>query len=128
MKECVQPSNYTAMIADNTSFSRERLRNILVRWGYTVVAEAVDGVEAVSKFGEFRPGITFMDLVMPKKNGLDATKEIVTLDGNAKVVIYSMSGNDILIKAAVEAGAVGMISKPFKAEQVMEILDANMEV
>jgi two-component system, chemotaxis family, chemotaxis protein CheY len=116
------------MIANDTQLSRDRLRNILMRWGYTVIAEAVDGIDAVAKYCEFRPGVTFMDIIMPRKDGLEATKEIVTFDENAKVVLCSMTGQDSLIKAAVEAGAIAMVYKPFKAEQVMEILDAAMEV
>jgi two-component system chemotaxis response regulator CheY len=127
MRECTHPSDRTVMIADDTSFSRERLKGILTRWGYTVVAEAVNGLEAVAKYCELRPGITFMNIIMPIKSGLDATKEIVTFDGNAKVVICSMSGHDSLLKAAVEAGAFGMVFKPFRAEEVMELLEAALD-
>ena len=123
-----QDTGNTVMIADDTTFSRELLRKILGKWGYTVVAEATDGVEAVTKYCQFRPSITFMDLIMPNKNGIDATKDIVSFDENAKVIMCSMSEHATLIRAAREAGAIGVIFKPFRAEQVMEILDLAMEM
>ena len=123
-----QDTGNTVMIVDDTTFSRELLRKILGKWGYTVVAEAADGVEAVTKYCQFHPSVTFMDLIMPNKNGIDATKDIVAFDKKAKVIMCSMSEHDTLIKAAQEAGAIGIISKPFKAEQVMEVLDLTMEM
>ncbi len=127
MQRDLQTKDHTVMIVDDTLFSRELLRKILGKWGYTVVAEAADGVEAVTNFRKFRPTITFMDLIMPRKNGIDATKEIVSLDGNAKVIMCSMSTHDSLVRAAEEAGAIGVIFKPFRAEQVMEALDLAIE-
>ncbi len=116
----------TVMIVDDTPLSRERLRDILGRWGYTVVVEAANGVDAVTKYRELRPSLTFMDIVMPGKNGIDATRDIIAVDEHAKVIVCSMSQHDSLIRAAQEAGAIGMIFKPFRAEQVMELLDATM--
>lgn len=127
MQKELLSESHTAMIVNNTPFSREKLRKILGRWGYTVVAEAADGLEAVTKFCEFRPSVTFMDIIMPGKNGIDATKDIISCDGNAKVIMCSMSEHDSLIKAARDAGAAGIIFKPFKAEQVIEVLDLVME-
>ncbi len=118
--------SHTVMIVDDTPLSRERLRGILGRWGYTVVVEAANGVDAVTKYRELRPSITFMDIVMPGKNGIDATRDIIAVDEHAKVIMCSMSQHDSLIRAAQEAGAIGMIFKPFRAEQVMELLDATM--
>ena len=128
MRTNLQDTGTTVMIVDDTTFSRELLRKILGKWGYTVVAEATDGVEAVTKYCQFHPSITFMDLIMPNKNGIDATKDIVTFDENAKVIMCSMSEHDSLVKAAREAGAIGIIFKPFRAEQVMEVLDLAMEM
>jgi two-component system, chemotaxis family, chemotaxis protein CheY len=117
-----QHANYRVMIVDDDLVVRELLRVILEMSGYSVVAEATDGVEAVALYQELRPQITLMDLCMPNKNGIDATKEIVAIDENAIVVIVSGINAKDLAKTALEAGAKGALSKPVKLGVLKEVL------
>lgn len=112
----------TVMIADDSSFLRNLLRSILEMGGFTVVAEAADGAEAVEKYREHRPAVTIMDIIMPRKNGIEATREIVALNGEAKVVMCSTVSGEELAIAARWAGARDVIPKPFTAEQVREVV------
>jgi two-component system, chemotaxis family, chemotaxis protein CheY len=122
MQKIPQHANCTIMIVDDELAVRELLRAILEMSGYSVVAEATDGVEAVALYLELRPEITLMDLCMPNKNGIDATKEIVAIDENAKVVIVSGINAKDLVKTAHEAGAKGALSKPVKLSALKEVL------
>jgi len=122
MQTIPQHANCTVMIVDDELVVREMLRVILEMSGYSVVAEATDGVEAVALYLELRPQITLMDLCMPNKNGIDATKEIVAIDENAKVVIFSGINGKDLVKIAHEAGAKDTLSKPVKLSALKEIL------
>jgi two-component system chemotaxis response regulator CheY len=122
MQMIPQHANCTVMIVDDELVVRELLRIILEMSGYAVVAEATDGVEAVALYLELRPQITLMDICMPKKNGIDATKEIVAIDENAKVVIISGIYGKDLVKTAHEAGARDALSKPVKLYALKEIL------
>ena len=117
-----QHANCTVMIVDDERVVRDLLRAILEMSGYSVIAEATDGVEAVALYLELRPQITLMDLCMPNKNGIDATKEIVAIDENAKVVILSGINGKDLVKTAHEAGAQDVLSKPVKLSALKEIL------
>jgi two-component system chemotaxis response regulator CheY len=110
------------MIVDDELFFRELLRDMLEKEGFTIIAEATDGAEAVAKYRELRPEITIMDIFMPGENGIDATSEIVTFDENAKVLICSGVGYDDDIEAATKAGARGIIFKPFFPAEVMETI------
>jgi two-component system chemotaxis response regulator CheY len=112
----------TIMIVDDELFFRELLRELLVKEGFTIVAEATDGAEAVAKYRELRPDITVMDIFMPGENGIDATREIVSFDANAKVLICSGVGYDDDIEAATQAGARGIIYKPFMPAEVIETI------
>ena len=112
----------TIMIVDDELFFRELLRDMLVKEGFTIIAEATDGAEAVEKYRELRPEITIMDIFMPGQNSIDATREIVTFDENAKVLICSGVGYDDDIAAATQAGARGIIFKPFFPAEVMETI------
>ena len=107
------------LIVDDASFMRGMLREIFVGAGYEVVGEATHGVEAVQRYQELKPDLTTMDIVMPYKNGVEATREIVRTDPQAKVIICSALGQEALVLEALEAGAADFVVKPFRAEDVL---------
>ena len=108
------------LIVDDEVFFRRVLLDILGKIGFTVVAEAADGDEAVEKFRLHRPHVTIMDIYMPEKNGIDATKEMIALDRNAKVLIASASDFDSDTQAALDAGAKAILMKPFVPKEIYE--------
>lgn len=110
----------TILIVDDEQFFRTVLRKMLADAGYSVVAEAADGDEAVLKYREFAPSLVFMDIYMPSKNGIEAIRDIIAIDANAKILICSGTGYEDDINAALKAGAKGVIFKPFFDEEVME--------
>lgn len=112
----------TAIIADDIQLMREMLRRILEMNGFTIVAEVKDGYEAVQAYDKLRPQLIFMDIVMPGKDGVEATREILALDPQARVVICSSMDNEGLCKAAEAAGAFGIVAKPFKMQQMQHLL------
>lgn len=112
----------TVMIVDDSLFMRKMLRDILEEEGYEVAAEASDGDEAVARYREFRPDLTTLDIVMPNKTGIEALKEIMTVDPSARVVMCSAMGQESLTSAAAEAGAKAFIVKPFNPELVARVL------
>ena len=108
----------TIMIVDDEPFYHQVLGDILAQEGFRVVATARDGADAVAKFRSVRPRVIIMDIFMPEKNGIEATREIVALDPNAIVLICSGMGYDDDLNAAMQAGARGVIYKPFVAEEI----------
>ena len=108
------------LIVDDELFFRRVLRDMLEKMGFTVVAEAVDGEEAVEKFRLHRPHVTIMDIYLPEKNGIEATKEILAVDKNAKVLVCTASGNDRDTQAALDIGATAAVLKPFVAKEVYD--------
>jgi two-component system chemotaxis response regulator CheY len=108
------------LIVDDELFFRKVLRDMLEQIGFTVVAEAVDGNDAVEKFSSHRPHVTMMDIFMPDRNGIDAIRDILALDGNAKVLVCTASDYDGDTKAALQVGAKATVMKPFVAKEVYE--------
>lgn len=108
------------LVADDASFMRELIKDILVKQGYQIVAEAVSGDDAVKKYREHRPDIITMDIVMNDKNGIEATREIMSFDPNARILVVSALGNQGMVVEAIQAGAKGFIIKPFRAEVLIE--------
>jgi two-component system, chemotaxis family, chemotaxis protein CheY len=110
------------MIVDDALFMRTLLRAILEEEGWEVVAEAADGAEAVAKYFEVLPDITTMDIVMPKKSGIEALTEIALLDNGANVVMCTAMGQESLVDEARRAGSKGYIIKPFDPLQVKSVI------
>jgi two-component system chemotaxis response regulator CheY len=100
---------------------RNMLRNIFSESGFDIVGEAQNGNEAVEMYQELKPDLVTMDIVMPEKNGIEALKQIVSVDSGAKIVICSALGQETLIMEALEAGARDFIVKPFKPPKVIEV-------
>jgi len=110
------------LIVDDANFMRTMLGDILSAGGFDVLGEAKDGVEAVEQYKKLKPDITTMDIVMPLKSGIDAVKEIVAIDKNAKIVMCSALGQESLVIEAINAGAKDYIVKPFEPEKVIEVV------
>ena len=104
------------LIVDDASFMRISIKNMLAKNGYEVVGEAENGKIGVEKYKELTPDIVTMDITMPEMNGLDALKEIVKINPEAKVVMVSAMGQEAMVRDAIMSGAKGFIVKPFKEE------------
>ena len=122
-----QDKDCTVMIVDDSHFMRETLRSILEVNGYTVIAEASDGIEAVRKYTELKPQITIMDIMMPNKGGIEATEEILSFDKSAIILMSSTLGYEELIQSALKSGAMDVIFKPYKLNEIQEVIDKVMQ-
>ncbi|MBW5485335.1 response regulator [Streptomyces bambusae] len=85
-----------------------------------VVGEAVDGREALSQVASLRPDVVLMDIRMPVLNGLEATREIVAADADAKVLVLTTFDLDEYVYQALRAGASGFLLKDASARQLAE--------
>ncbi len=115
------------LVADDASFMRMMIREIVEDDGYEVVGEASDGNEAIEKYRELHPDIVTMDIVMPRRSGIDAVRGIMELDPSARVVMCSALGQETLVSESLEAGACDFIVKPFKPDAVLATLRAVLE-
>lgn len=116
---------HRVLIVDDAMFMRAMIRDILVNSGrYEVVGEATNGNESVERFGALKPDLVTMDIVMPQMDGIEATREILKLNPQAKVVMCSALGQEALVIESIAAGAKDFIVKPFSAEKVLKVLDS----
>ena len=115
------------LVADDASFMRQMIREIVESEGFEVCGEASDGIEAIDEFKRLHPDVVTMDIVMPRKSGIDAVRGIMELDPTACVVMCSALGQESLVMEAIEAGAKDFIVKPFKPEAVVSTLRKALE-
>ena len=112
------------LIVDDASFMRMMIKDALQKNGYDDLHEAADGVQAVEKYEEIRPDITFMDITMPNMDGLEALKTIKGKYPESIVVMCSAMGQESMVIEAIKSGARDFIVKPFKPDRIMKTLSA----
>ena len=115
-------SGLKILVVDDAIFMRRMLSEILNEGGYEVVAEASNGKEAIDKYKESKPDLVTMDIIMPEMGGIDAVKEIMNHDENAKILMVSAMGQQQLVVEAIQAGAKDFIVKPFEASRVLSAI------
>jgi DNA-binding NarL/FixJ family response regulator len=110
----------TVLVADDQSLVRAGFRMLLAdQPDIDVVAEAVNGAEAVEKAARFHPTVVLMDIRMPELDGLQATRRILAADPAARVLILTTFDLDEYIYEALSAGASGFVLKDDPPEQLL---------
>ncbi|MDR6866990.1 DNA-binding NarL/FixJ family response regulator [Microbacterium resistens] len=113
----------TVLIADDHGAIRAALRIMLEAHGLDVVGEAADGDVAVRNARALRPDVVLMDLRMPGRDGISATREIVA-EGLADVLVLTSFDEDDLVHGAIQAGAAGFLLKTTEATALVEAVRA----
>lgn len=91
-----------------------------------VIGQAVDGVEAVEKARALSPDVILMDMAMPRKDGMQAIREIIAENPSARILVLSnFSDNNIVIQA-IKAGASGYLHKSSSAEELLQAIHSVM--
>lgn len=109
------------LLVDDVDINLAMLEIFLAPAGFDV-SVAVNGFEAIDKFREFKPDIVFMDLIMPEKDGFEATRDIKTIDPQIPVIALTASIVDSVKEQALEAGVNDFMNKPFIPERFFEII------
>ncbi len=110
------------LICDDAAFMRMMLKDILVKEGYEVVGEAVNGADGVEKYNSLKPDLVTMDITMPEMDGIAALKAIRANDATAKVIMCSAMGQQAMVVESIQAGAKDFIVKPFQKDRVIEAI------
>ena len=111
------------LICDDSILARKSLRQVLNDLGFEDVSEVSNGEDAVNFCRDNKPGIVLLDIVMPVKDGVTATAEIMEAVPETKIVIVSSVGTQTHIKEAIKAGARDFIQKPIDADLLEQVLE-----
>jgi len=114
------------LIVDDSAFTRSIHNQIITSAGYQTL-EAASGAEAVATFEKEKPDLVVMDLLMPDMDGMDAVRRILEIDADARIVICSVDRQRYRRKESEEIGAVGFVSKPVDADEMIELLSDILE-
>ena len=110
------------LVVDDAIFMRKMISDILEGNDMEVVGEADTGALAVEKYKELKPDLVTMDIIMPEMNGIDAVRQIILHDSQARIVMCSALGQQALVQDALTAGAKDFLIKPFNPSRVIEVI------
>ncbi len=111
------------LLADDHSIVRAGLRRLVEDAGdMVVVAEAADGREAINKAKEISPDVAVVDLSMPGMDGLEVVGRLLSHEPKLPVLILTMHEEEQYVVRAIEAGAMGYVTKRSAAEQLLEAI------
>jgi two-component system, response regulator PdtaR len=102
----------TVLVAEDEALIRMDLVELLAECGYSVVGQVSDGQAAVEQTRLLRPDVVFMDVAMPRRDGLSAAEEIIS-EGLAPVVMVTAFSQRETVQRAAAAGVLGYLVKPF---------------
>jgi DNA-binding NarL/FixJ family response regulator len=112
-------------LVDDQAIVRAGLARILSPAdGFDVVAECVDGRQAVDELPGLGPDVVLMDIRMPRLDGIAATAELRRLPNPAVVLVLTTFGEDEVLWGAIEAGAAGFVLKDSSAEDLITAVRA----
>ena len=108
-----------ALICEDVGVTVMQIRKALVRAGYEVVGEAVEGKQAIEMARALKPDLILMDINMPGPiDGIAATREILQ-DQTVPIVMLTAYSDDASVDSALDAGACGYLVKPITSEQLL---------
>ena len=111
------------LIADDHPLMRQGLRVLVqAQSDMVLVGEVSDGEQAVKQTLALQPDIVIMDLQMPVKDGLEATREITQSGSSAQIIILTSFSDDDKVYAAIKAGAMGFLLKDASAEYMLDAI------
>ena len=117
----------TVLVVDDSEFMRRVIRNILEGGGHRVL-EAKNADEALKVFKEQGADIITMDIVMPETDGIETVKRLKDADAKVKIIMISALGHQRTVMRALEAGALDFIMKPFTSDDVLESVNAVLQM
>ena len=114
------------LICDDSILARKNLSALLKSFGYTDIIEVSNGQDAVNVYMHEHPTVALLDIVMPIKDGVTATAEIMEAVPDTKIVIVSSVGTQTHLREVIKAGARDFIQKPVDQNLLKQIIEHNL--
>jgi len=116
------------LIVEDSVTIRRLIRSIIEKSSeHTVVGEASNGAEAITKYGKLKPDLVTMDIAMPEMNGIVALKKLLAQYPEAKVLMVSSLSKKESVILSLKSGAKGYILKPVNENKFLTTIDSILE-
>lgn len=111
------------LIVDDARFARNITKRALNAGGYSNIIEAATAADAITVFAENKPDLTLLDITLPDNSDLTLLTDMLAARPDAKIIMVSAIGQELIITDALSIGAVDFISKPFNEADFLSIVN-----
>ena len=111
------------LVVDDANFMRMIVKDTLSPKGFEICGEATNGNEAVAQYLALKPDLVTMDITMKGKDGLEAAKEILTKDPNARIVMVTALGQEKMLMDCMTIGVKDFVVKPFEPQKIISAVE-----
>lgn len=115
------------LLVDDSRTIRNIQKNVLSEIGHTDVAEASDGVEALSKLQADRPDLMLVDWNMPNMDGLTLVQRVRETDKRTPIIMVTTEAEKPRIIEAIKAGVNNYVVKPFTPDALLSKIDETLK-
>ncbi len=106
------------LVVDDANFSRLMVREALAPKGFEICGDAKNGDEAVRMYAKLKPDLVTMDITMPIKDGLQASRDILAADPGARIVMVTALGQETILLQCFALGVRDFVVKPFSVDRI----------
>ena len=111
------------LVIDDSPFILKAVKRAVEPQGYEVVGYADNGKSGVELYEKCNPDIVTLDVTMPVMDGLETASSLMDKDPDARIIMISAMGDEALVQCAQKIGVRHFVSKPFKPDNLMEIIN-----
>lgn len=115
-------SNGKVLVIDDSPFILKAVKKALEPNGFEITGHGENGKLGLELYLRNKPDVITLDVTMPVMDGLETAKALFGLDPSVKIVMLSAMGDEDLIAAARKIGVKKFLSKPFKAEELLDVI------
>ena len=115
------------LVVDDATFMRMIVKDTLTPRGFEIAGEARNGAEAVTKYTQLKPDLVTMDITMKEKDGLEAARDILAADPNARIVMVTALGQEKILLDSIAVGVRDFVVKPFTPERIISAVQKALQ-
>jgi len=124
MSSSIDRSVFRVLLAEDHSVVRDGLKRVLEEADMEVVAVASTGDEALREFKRTLPDVVIMDISMPGMDGLEAVKQLMSLDPETRILVLTMHPEEHYAVRALKAGCLGYVTKSISTRGLLDAVRA----
>jgi Response regulator containing CheY-like receiver domain and AraC-type DNA-binding domain len=118
--------NYKILVIDDSPFIYKAVKKSLEPCGYEIVGHAENGLIGLEMYDRLNPDIITLDVTMPVMDGIETASNLFKINPDVNLIMLSAMGDEDLINAAKNLGVRYFLSKPFKSNELVDVVNSIM--